>query len=193
MPRSSPSAGPRHHSLDTHLTAHKTGSCGEARRPGPKSRNVPPPVSKPAFFPPAGTRKLSGAGGRPGRTASRRPRAAGRARPAQPSHAAASRLPAAALPPPEPAAAEGRKEGRRAGPPVAGRRRRPPLPRSFRLTSSSSCFSSSELFIPPRSASPLPATPGNVWAALAAPGRGGRGERPGPLRSAHAQTPAAPQ
>lgn len=69
-----------------------------------------------------------------------------------------------------------------------------PLPRSLRLASSSSCFSSSELFIPPGSAPPhlAPLAPGAFPGRRPQP-RGGLGERPGPAGSAHAQTPAAPQ
>lgn len=155
-----------------------------------QSQNVPTPVSEAVFFPKRGL-EASGAGGRPGRTARRLPHAAGRA----PAPHSPLTPPPHASPRPRSHRPSPRRprEGGRAGPPRAGRRRRPPLPRSFRLASSSSCFSSSELFILPRAASPRAATPGSVRAALVAPGRGGRGERPGPLRSAHAQTPAAPQ
>lgn len=91
------------------------------------------------------------AGGRPGRGTPRphppaHPPGAGRARPVPPHRLTA---PAASH---RPAARPARARGGGAGGPALSRRRRrrPPLPRSFRLARSSSCFSSSELFILPR-------------------------------------------
>lgn len=140
--------------------------------------------------------------------AARPPAGAGRARPdaprppsprLTPPHAASRRPAAASLPPASPES-PGPRRGSRSLQRRRRRRRlrrRPPLPWSFRLARSSSCFSSSELFILPRRRRHQrllpPLRPHLAPLHLAAGGRrpeprGAAGSASGPARSAHAQT-----